>query len=73
MRVRNKPLVYDQLHYLSDGSNNVCVLLFNPLKCGDVRLHLSVQCHPGLTYIFSFTSGSLALMAVRMSEIKNVG
>ena len=38
----------------------------------------SVQCHPGLTYIFNFWhSGTLALRAerqsARMSEIKNVG
>ena len=37
----------------------------------------SVQCHPGLTYIFNFWhSGALALTAERqsahMSEIKNV-
>ena len=39
---------------------------------------LSVQSHPGLTYIFNFwQSGTLALRAerqsVRMSEIKKVG
>ena len=38
----------------------------------------SVQCHPGLTYIFNFWhSGTLALsperQSARMSEIKNVG
>jgi len=38
----------------------------------------SIQCHPGLTYIFNFRhSGTLALsparQSARMSEIKNVG
>ena len=38
----------------------------------------SVQCHPGLAYIFNFwQSGALALtperQSARMSEIKNVG
>ena len=37
--------------------STVGIMAVNPLKCSGVRqLHyfISVECHPGLTYIFSF-------------------
>ena len=68
----------------STERGSLCLLhdtRLNPLKCSLVVSDSyieSVQCHPGLTYIFNFWhSGTLALTAerqsARISEIKNVG
>ena len=53
-------------------------MYLNTLKRSGVKWLESVQCHPGLTYIFNFWHfATLALRAegqsAQMSEIKNVG
>ena len=69
-----KTYITQQLHIIH---TSLTLSGFKVQWCQAVTLK-SVQCHPGLTYIFNFWhSGTLALRAecqsARMSEITNVG